>query len=123
MQKLNIEFDQINKDDERINLEIEKLKKDIKITYSDINREKEIIANSTNNEERLIRERDEILVIEKNYYEIEKKATDDYKLSLTNLNKARESLKSFFNKLIDIIKTKKEINKKYLILENEKKLK
>ena len=73
LQKLNIEFDQINKEEERINLEIEKLKKDIKLTYNDINREKEIIANSTNNEERLIRERDEILEIEKNYYEIEKK--------------------------------------------------
>ena len=67
MQKLNIEFDQINKEEERINLEIEKLKKDIKLTYNDINREKEIIANSTNNEERLIKERDEILVLEKNY--------------------------------------------------------
>ena len=108
LQKLNIEFDQINKDEERINLEIEKLKKDIKLTYNDINREKEIIANSTNNEERLIRERDEILVIEKNYYEIEKKATDDYKSSLSNLNKTRENLKTFFHKLINIIKTKEE---------------
>ena len=122
LQKLNIEFDQTNKDEERINLEIEKLKKDIKLTYSDINREKEIIANSTNNEERLTGERDEILVIEKNYYEIEKKATDDYKLSLSNLNKAREGIKSFFNKLIDIIKTKQDVNEEDLSKEFEKKL-
>ena len=122
LQKLNIEFDQINKDEERINLEIEKLKKDIKLTYNDINREKEIIANSTNNEERLIRERDEILEIEKNYYEIEKKATDDYKSSLNNLNKARESLKTFFNKLINIIKTKEEVKEKELNSEFEKNL-
>ena len=108
LQKLNIEFDQINKDEERVNLEIEKLKKDIKLTYSDINREKEIIANSTNNVERLTGERDEILVIEKNYYEIEKKATDDYKISLNSLNSAKESLKSFFNKLISIIKNKED---------------
>ena len=110
LQKLNIEFDQINKDEERVNLEIEKLKKDIKLTYSDINREKEIIANSTNNVERLTEERDEILVIEKNYYEIEKKATDDYKISLNSLNSAKESLKSFFNKLISIIKNKEDAN-------------
>ncbi|MAD14380.1 MAG: chromosome segregation protein SMC [Pelagibacteraceae bacterium] len=110
LQKLNIEFDQINKDEERVNLEIEKLKKDIKLTYSDINREKEIIANSTNNVERLTGERDEILVIEKNYYEIEKKATDDYKISLNSLNSAKESLKSFFNKLISIIKNKEDAN-------------
>ena len=108
LQKLNIEFDQINKDEERVNLEIEKLKKDIKLTYSDINREKEIIANSTNNVERLTGERDEILVIEKNYYEIEKKATDDYKISLNSLNSAKESLKSFFNRLISIIKNKED---------------
>ena len=122
LQKLNIEFDQINKDEERINLEIEKLKKDIKLTYNDINREKEIIANSTNNEERLIRERDEILVIEKNYYEIEKKATDDYKLSLSNLNKTRENLKTFFHKLINIIKTKEDAKEEDLRTEFEKNL-
>ena len=122
LQKLNIEFDQINKDEERINLEIEKLKKDIKLTYDDINREKEIIANSTNNEERLIRERDEILEIEKNYYEIEKKATDDYKSSLSKLNKTRESLKTFFHKLINIIKTKEDAKEEDLSTEFEKNL-
>ena len=122
LQKLNIEFDQINKEEERINLEIEKLKKDIKLTYNDINREKEIIANSTNNEERLIKERDEILVLEKNYYEIEKKATDDYKSSLSNLNKAKENLKIFFNKLINIIKTKENAKEEDLSTEFEKNL-
>ena len=122
LQKLNIESDQINKEEERINLEIEKLKKDIKLTYNDINREKEIIANSTNNEERLIKERDEILVLEKNYYEIEKKATDDYKSSLSNLNKAKENLKTFFNKLINIIKTKENAKEEDLSTEFEKNL-
>jgi len=122
LQKLNIEFDQINKDEERVNLEIEKLKKDIKLTYSDINREKEIIANSTNNVERLTEERDEILVIEKNYYEIEKKATDDYKISLNSLNSAKESLKSFFNKLISIIKNKEDANEEDIKKEFEENL-
>ena len=122
LQKLNIESDQINKEEERINLEIEKLKKDIKLTYDDINREKEIIANSTNNEERLIKERDEILVLEKNYYEIEKKVTDDYKSSLSNLNKAKENLKTFFNKLINIIKTKENAKEEDLSTEFEKNL-
>ena len=106
LQKLKIEFDQINKDEERVKIEIEKIKKDIKLTYSDISREKEIIANSTNNEERLIKERNDIVEVEKNYYEIEKAATDDYKDSLNQLNKAKEALKSFFNKLINIVKNK-----------------
>ena len=110
LQKLRIEFDQINKDEERVKIEIEKIKKDIKLTYSDISREKEIIANSTNNEERLIKERNDIAEVEKNYYEIEKAATDDYKDSLNQLNKAKEALKSFFNKLINIVKNKEEIN-------------
>ncbi|MFL2525790.1 MAG: chromosome segregation SMC family protein [Pelagibacteraceae bacterium] len=122
LQKLNIEFDQINKDEERVNLEIEKLKKDIKITYSDINREKEIIANSTNNVERLTKERDEILGIEKNYYEIEKKATDDYKISLNSLSSAKESLKSFFNRLINIIKNKEDANEEDIKKEFEENL-
>ena len=110
LQKLKIEFDQINKDEERVKIEIEKIKKDIKLTYSDINREKEIIANSTNNEERLSKERDDITTIEKNYYEIEKAATDDYKESLNRLNKAKEALRNFFDKLINIIKNKENID-------------
>ena len=122
LQKLNIEFDQINKDEERVNLEIEKLKKDIKLTYNDITREKEIIANSTNNVERLTGERDEILVIEKNYYEIEKKATDDYKISLNSLNSAKENLKSFFNRLISIIKNKEDANEEDVKKEFEENL-
>ena len=122
LQKLNIEFDQINKDEERVNLEIEKLKKDIKLTYNDITREKEIIANSTNNVERLTGERDEILVIEKNYYEIEKKATDDYKISLNSLNSAKENLKSFFNRLISIIKNKEDANEEDIKKEFEENL-
>ena len=109
LQRLKIEFDQINKDEERAKIEIEKIKKEIKLTYSDINREKEIIANSTNNEERLVNERNEIINIEKNYYEIEKNATDDYKDSLNSLNKAKESLKNFFNKIVGIIKNKEDI--------------
>ena len=114
LQKLRIEFDQINKDEERAKIEIEKIKKDIKLTYSDINREKEIIGNSTNNEERLVNERDEIINIEKNYYQIEKNATDDYKDSLNSLNKAKESLKNFFNKIVSIIKNKEDINEQLL---------
>ena len=114
LQKLRIEFEQINKDEERAKIEIEKIKKDIKLTYSDINREKEIIANSTNNEERLVNERNEIINIEKNYYEIEKNATDDYKESLNSLNKAKESLKNFFNKIVGIIKNKEDISEQSL---------
>ena len=114
LQRLKIEFDQINKDEERAKIEIEKIKKDIKLTYSDINREKEIIANSTNNEERLVNERNEIINIEKNYYEIEKNATDDYKDSLNSLNKAKESLKNFFNKIVGIIKNKEDIREQSL---------
>ena len=110
LQKLKIEFDQINKDEERAKLEIEKIKKDIKLTYNDISREKEIVANSTNNEERLNKEQEDIINIEKNYYDIEKSATDDYKESLGALNKAKESLKLFFNKLIQIIKDKESID-------------
>ena len=110
LQKLKIEFDQINKDEERAKLEIEKTKKDIKLTYNDVSREKEIVANSTNNEERLNKEQEDIINIEKNYYDIEKSATDDYKESLSALNKAKESLKLFFNKLIQIIKDKENID-------------
>lgn len=119
LQKLKIEFDQINKDEERAKLEIEKTKKDIKLTYNDISREKEIVANSTNNEERLNKEQEDIVNIEKNYYDIEKSATDDYKESLNALNKSKESLKLFFNKLIQIIKNKENVDENLIQSEFE----
>ena len=72
--------------------------------------------------ERLTGERDEILVIEKNYYEIEKKATDDYKISLNSLNSAKENLKSFFNRLISIIKNKEDANEEDIKKEFEENL-
>ena len=72
--------------------------------------------------ERLTGERDEILAIEKNYYEIEKKATDDYKISLNSLNSAKESLKGFFNKLINIIKNKEDTDEEDIKKEFEENL-
>ena len=73
LQKLKIEFDQINKEEERARIEIEKIKKDIKLTNSDIGRENEIIANSTNNKERLLKEKNEILELEKIITKLKKK--------------------------------------------------
>jgi chromosome segregation protein len=110
LQKIKINFDQLNLDEERVKTQIEKIKQDKKSTYSDIDREKEIITNSTNNEERLTKEKNEIIELEKNYYEIEKKATDDYKDALNQLNQYRNKLKDFFEKVLSFITNKADAN-------------
>ncbi|MEK9959654.1 MAG: chromosome segregation protein SMC, partial [Pelagibacteraceae bacterium] len=110
LQKIKINFDQLNLEEERVKTQIEKIKQDKKSTYSDIDREKEIITNSTNNEERLTKEKNEIIELEKNYYEIEKKATDDYKDALNQLNQYRNQLKDFFEKVLSFITNKADAN-------------
>ncbi len=110
LQKIKINFDQLNLEEERVKTQIEKIKQDKKSTYSDIDREKEIITNSTNNEERLTKEKNEIIELEKNYYEIEKKATDDYKDALNQLNQYRNQLKDFFEKVLSFITNKTDAN-------------
>jgi len=110
LQKIKINFDQLNLEEERVKTQIEKIKQDKKSTYSDIDREKEIVTNSTNNEERLTKEKNEIIELEKNYYEIEKKATDDYKDALNQLNQYRNQLKDFFEKVLSFITNKADAN-------------
>ena len=110
LQKIKINFDQLNLEEERVKTQIEKIKQDKKSTYSDIDREKEIVTNSTNNEERLTKEKNEIIELEKNYYEIEKKATDDYKDALNQLNQYRNQLKDFFEKVLSFITNKTDAN-------------
>ncbi|MEK9716719.1 MAG: AAA family ATPase [Pelagibacteraceae bacterium] len=128
LQKIKINFDQLNLEEERVKTQIEKIKQDKKSTYSDIDREKEIITNSTNNEERLTKEKNEIIELEKNYYEIEKKATDDYKDALNQLNQYRNQLKDFFEKVLSFITNKaaanendlrNEFNEKYQKVEDQ----
>jgi chromosome segregation protein len=80
----------------------------------DSDREKEIISNSSTNEKRLLEEKNQLFDLEQKSYEIEKKSTDDYQEALSKLNKVKESLKTFFEKIIEYLNFKKDVDEKSL---------
>ena len=99
LQRLNLEFEQISEEENRAKNEIEKMKKELKQINIDIDREKQIVNDSTSNEKRLTSERSIILETDQNSSEIEEKALNAYEESLKELNEEQELL----NKLADKI--------------------
>lgn len=103
LQRLNLEFEQISEEEGRAKNEVEKIKKEIKQINIDIDREKQIINDSSSNEKRLLNERSDIEETEKNSSEVEEKAEKDYKESLSQLNKEQEVLKKLSEKIFSQI--------------------
>ncbi len=103
LQRLNLEFEQISEEEGRAKNEIEKIKKEIKQINTDIDREKQIINDSSSNEKRLSNERSDIIETEQNSSEIEEKAHNAYQQSLKELNKEQELLSDLSDKIFSQI--------------------
>ena len=103
LQRLNLEFEQINEEEGRAKNEIEKIKKEIKQISIDIDREKQIINDSSSNEKRLSNERSDVLEMEQNSSEIEEKAEKAYKETLGELGKEQAILNKLSEKIFSQI--------------------
>jgi len=103
LQRLNLEFEQISEEEGRAKNEVEKIKKEIKQINIDIDREKQIINDSSSNEKRLLNERSDIEETEKTSSEVGEKAEKDYKESLGELNKEQEILNKLSEKIFSQI--------------------
>jgi len=103
LQRLNLEFEQISEEEGRAKNEVEKIKKEIKQINIDIDREKQIINDSSSNEKRLLNERSDIEETEKTSSEVEEQAEKDYKKSLGELNKEQEVLNKLSEKIFSQI--------------------
>ena len=103
LQRLNLEFEQINEEEGRAKNEIEKIKKEIKQISIDIDREKQIINDSSSNEKRLSNERSDVVELEQNSSEIEEKAEKVYKETLGELGKEQSILNDLSEKIFSQI--------------------
>ena len=103
LQRLNLEFEQINEEEGRAKNEIEKIKKEIKQISIDIDREKQIINDSSSNEKRLSNERSDVVELEQNSSEIEEKAEKAYKGTLGELGKEQPILNDLSEKIFSQI--------------------
>jgi len=118
LQRLNLEFKNLEQEEERTKQEKTRLKKSEDIIQTDMDREKNIILNAKSNEERLNAEKNELIDNEKKYYELEKNAEADLETATTNLNEKQKALEKISRELSSNDLTNEHIN--FLKLTSEK---
>ena len=96
IQRLNLELQNLDEENTRVQEEIENIKKSLQTLDEDISREKGIIIDANSNEKRLKEEKNELIEIDSKYYETEKQSNED-------LNDSKNKLKSEIKTIKDLI--------------------
>lgn len=113
LQRLNLEYEDLFKQEQRTKEEAEKLRVDLKNTNDDLQSENININNANSNIKRLTEEKTGILEFEKTYSQIEDKTNDDFKKISDELNNEQKALETLSEKIfanIRNLETKEEIN-------------
>lgn len=113
LQRLNLEYEDLFKQEQRTKEEAEKLRVDLKNTNDDLQSENININNANSNIKRLTEEKTGILEFEKTYGQIEDKTNDDFKKISDELNNEQKALETLSEKIfanIRNLETKEEIN-------------
>ncbi len=110
LQRLNLELKGIDEENERIQTDIENIKKSLGTIDEDIDREKSIVIDATSNEKRLKEEKNELIEVDSKYYDTEKKSNED-------LNETKNKLREEIDKVKQLINSKKN-DEAITILEN-----
>jgi len=92
LQRLNLEFQNLEDEEKRAKSEKEKLIKSQKTIEIDIEREKNIIIDAQSNEKRLNEEKNNLIDTEKKYYDLEKKTLNDLQISSDELKREQNNL-------------------------------
>jgi len=100
IQRLNLELKGLDEENERIQIEIENIKKSLKTIEEDTDREKSIVIDANSNEKRLKEEKNELIEIDSKYYDTEKKSNED-------LDAAKNRLNVEIDKVKELIKAQK----------------
>ncbi len=97
IQRLNLELQSLDKENTRIQNEIENIKKTLQTFEEDIGREKGIVIDANSNEKRLKEEKNELIEIDSKYYDTEKQSDNDLYTSKEKLKIEIEKVKEFIN--------------------------
>ncbi len=100
LQRLNLELKGLDEENERIQNDIQNIKKSLNTIDEDIDREKSIVIDATSNEKRLKEEKNELIEIDSKYYDTEKKSNED-------LDETKNKLKIEIDKVKELINAKK----------------
>ncbi len=97
IQRLNLELKGLDEENQRIQIEIENIKKSLKTIEEDTDREKSIVIDATSNEKRLKEEKNELIEVDSKYYNTEKKSKEDLDTTKNNLKIEIEKVKELIN--------------------------
>ncbi len=97
IQRLNLELKGLDEESERIQIEIENIKKSLKTIEEDTDREKSIVIDATSNEKRLKEEKNDLIEIDSKYYDTEKKSNEDLDFAKNKLNLEIDKVKELIS--------------------------
>ena len=112
IQRLNLELQNLDEENNRIQDEIKNIKKSLQTFDDDINREKGIVIDANSNEKRLKEEKNDLIEIDSKYYQTEKQSSED-------LDNAKNKLKLEIDQVKELINLKKN-NEAIITLDNFK---
>jgi chromosome segregation protein len=92
IQRLNLELQNLDEENTRIQDEIENIKKSIQTLDEDISRERGIIIDANSNEKRLKEEKANLINIDSKYFETEKLSNDELESAKGELKKEQEAV-------------------------------
>ncbi len=114
LQRLNLELKGLDEENERIQNDIQSIKKSSNTIDEDVDREKSIVIDATSNEKRLKEEKNELIEIDSKYYDTEKRSNED-------LDETKNKLKIEIDKVKELINAKKN-DEAINVLDNCKKI-
>jgi chromosome segregation protein len=97
IQRLNLELQGLDEENERTKDEIENIKKSLETIEEDIDREKGIVIDANSNEKRLKEEKNELIEIDSKYFETEKLSNEDLDNSKNKLKEEQKSVDEIIN--------------------------
>ena len=101
IQRLNLELQNLDEENTRIQDEIESIKKSINTLDEDISRENGIIIDANSNEKRLKEEKSDLIEIDSKYFETEKLSNEDLENAKNELERKQNEVDEVVNNLAD----------------------
>ena len=101
IQRLNLELQNLDEENTRIQDEIESIKKSINTLDEDISRENGIVIDAKSNEKRLKEEKSDLIEIDSKYFETEKLSNEDLENAKNELEREQKEVDEVVNNLAD----------------------
>ncbi|MDA9594692.1 AAA family ATPase [Candidatus Pelagibacter sp.] len=101
VQRLNLELQNLDEENTRIQDEIEAIKKSLRTLDEDITRERGIIIDANSNEKRLKEEKNDLIEVDSKYFETEKLSNEELDTAKGKLNEEQKLIDNVVNNVAD----------------------